>query len=170
MLLLVVGALIGFRGWPGDASVGDAGGIAIQDTRLTHLPTVELQGAAPRADAPSAAAARPLGARKARRSRAGKSQDAGDVGGVRRDSADKASPAGGGAVGGRSVGSTSEQPRVKSVTEGVAKTVNQVTETAGGGLGGNSNPVGKVVIDTGNAVSKTVQQLGVDAQGTAKQP
>jgi hypothetical protein len=178
LLLVVVGALLGFRGWPGNGSVGDAGGVSIKDARLTNFAPVTLP--AVKADA-FAATASPAAPRHGKRSHGRRARDAQGVAGERRSSGQQPEPAAGGGAGsggspGRSSGSntqpgrssgSSTQPGVTSVSDGVANTVKGVTETAGGSLGGDSTPVGKVVLDTGNAVSKTVQQLGVDAQGKA---
>jgi hypothetical protein len=167
LLLVVVGALLGFRAWPGGGSVGDAGGVTIKDARLTKLAPVTLPTAAPAIDAVT----RSVVAKRGKRSHARGAHDAQGVAGEQRSSAQQAEPAsggGGGTAGGPS--GSSSQPGVSGVSDGVANTVNRVTQTAGGGLGGNSTPVGKVVLDTGNAVSNTVQQLGADVQRKAKLP
>jgi hypothetical protein len=174
LLLVVAGALIGFRAWPGDGSVGDAGGIAIHDAQLTGLKAPTLPSVAAPADAATKATA--AGRRHA--SAAGHkrhARDAQGVAGVRRTSGQDQAPASGGSAG--AAGGSPAAPvtgpggnLMKDASDQVANTVNQVTQTAGGHLGGTSNPVGKVVVDTGNAVSKTVQDLGVGAGVKPKLP
>jgi hypothetical protein len=168
LLLVVAGALIGFRAWPGDGSVGDAGTIAIHDAQLTGLKAPTLPAAAAPAAAATAAraAARHHGSARAHKRRARDSQG---VAGVRRTSGQDQAPvsgSSGGSAGSSPGAPTTEAGRnlMKDASDQVASTVHQVTQTAGGRLGGTSNPVGKVVVDTGNAVSKTVQDLGVKSK------
>jgi hypothetical protein len=171
MLLTVVGALLGFRPWPGNGTVGDTRGIAIKDAQLTKLAPVTLSFAAPGTASAATSSATQQG--KARRSRAHRGHDAQGVAGVRRTSERKSAPAAGGSSSGGSPGSShgsGSKPGLNGVSDGVANTVNRVTQTAGGALGGSSNPTGKVVVDTGNAVTNTVKDLGVKAQGEVKLP
>jgi hypothetical protein len=177
LLLVVAGALIGFRAWPGGGSVGDAGSIALHDAKLTGLKAPTLASVAAPADAAAKAAA---GGRR-HASAAGRkrhARDAQGVAGVRRTSGQDQAP-GSGASAGAAGGSPAAPAApvtapggnlMKDASDQVANTVHQVTQTAGGQLGGTSNPVGKVVVDTGNAVSKTVQDLGVRAGVKPKLP
>jgi hypothetical protein len=167
LLLIVVGALIGFQSWPGNSSVGDARGVAIKDARLTGLRPVTLPAGS--AKAATGAAAAHGAARASHKSRA---RDAQGVAGVRRTSSGKVEPASAGSGSGSSPTSSAggSHQGVKGVSDGVADTVNTVTQTAGGRLGGATGPVGNVVVETGSAVSKTVKDLGVKAQGNAKLP
>jgi hypothetical protein len=179
LLLVVAGALIGFRAWPGDGSVGDAGSIAIHDAQLTGLKAPTLL---PPVAAPAQAATKAPAAVRHHASTAGAhkrhARDAQGVAGVRRTSGQDQGPASSGSAG--SAGAAGGSPAapvtgtggnlMKDASDQVANTVHQVTQTAGGQLGGTSNPVGKVVVDTGNAVSKTVQDLGVRAGVKTKLP
>ncbi len=168
LLLVVVGALLGFRGWPGDGSVGDAGGVSIGDARLTGLPPDLL---------PFAAAARPelTAAPSSGHARGRHSRDAGAVAGVRQHSkagrrqSARDVAAGGGAPGARGASPAVPQPTVKDVTDGVANTVNEVSRRAGQRLG-ETTPMGHLVVETGSAVSQTVHDLGVQAQHPSKLP
>src|SRR3954453_9476455 len=84
MLLMVVGALLGFHGWPGDGRAGDAKGIGIKDTQLTKLAPVTLSFAAPgTAAAATSAATQQV---RAHQSREHGGRDAQGVAGVRRTS------------------------------------------------------------------------------------
>jgi hypothetical protein len=167
LLLLVVGALMGFRSWPGDGSVGEASGVSISEARLTQLPPVELPGTD---TAKAGAATRAGGQKAAHGSRKRHAHDAQAVAGVRRASGQQVGPAGAGSGGSGPNSSGGGGQGVKGVSDGVAGTVNRVTETAGGKLGGTANPVGNVVVETGSALSETVQDLGVKAQGKPKLP
>jgi hypothetical protein len=172
LLLVVAGALIGFRAWPGGGSVGDGGSIAIHDAQLTGLKAPTLPSVAAPADAATKAPA----AHRRHASAAGHkrhARDAQGVAGVRRTSGQDQAPASRGSAG--AAGGSPASPAgpvtgpgggnlMKDASNQVANTVHQVTQTAGGHLGGTSNPVGKVVVDTGNAVSKTVHDLGVGAK------
>jgi hypothetical protein len=169
LLLVVMGALLGFRGWPGDGAVGDSGGVSIGDARLTGLPP-DLLPFATAAHPEIAAATSPGPARLAHGRR---SRDAGAVEGVRqhsraqRQAADRL--AGGAAPGARGVSPAIPRPTVKAVTDGVANTVNEVSQRAGRRLG-ETTPVGHLVVETGSAVSQTVHDLGVEAQHPGKLP
>jgi hypothetical protein len=174
LLLVVAGALIGFRAWPGDGSVGDAGSIAIHDAQLTGLKAPALSALAAPADASASAPAGALGHRSGASGHR-RARDAQGVAGVRRTSGQDQAPSAGGSVG--SAGGSATAPAggagkhlMKDASDQVANTVHQVTQDAGGHLGGTSNPVGKVVVDTGNVVSKTVQALGVRADADSKLP
>lgn len=166
LLLVVMGALLGFRGWPGNGAVGDSGGVSIGDARLTGLPPDLL---------PFAAVARPEAAAPttghARRTHGGRSRDSGAVEGVRQHSKAERRQAARDLAGGGAPGATPAvpQPGVKAVTDGVANTVNEVSRRAGRRLG-ETTPVGHLVVETGSAVSKTVHDLGVEAQHPGKLP
>jgi hypothetical protein len=172
---VVAGALIGFRAWPGDGSVGNAGAIAIHDAQLTGLKAPKLL---PSVAAPAQAATKAPAAGRHHASAAAHkrhARDAQGVAGVRRTSGQDQAPASGGSAGaaGGSPAAPTTGPGgnlMKDASDQVANTVHQVTQTTGGQLGGTSNPVGKVVVDTGNAVSKTVQDLGVRAGVKPKLP
>jgi hypothetical protein len=166
LLLVVVGALLGFQGWPGGGGVGDAGGVSIGDARLTGLPPQILPVAKSQ---PEAAA--PPSLSHAQRAHGRRSRDAGAVEGVRQHSrAERRSArdvAGGGAAPGASP--AIPHPTVEAVTDGVANTVNEVSQRAGRRLG-STTPVGHLVVETGSAVSQTVHELGVQAQHPGKLP
>ena len=166
LLLVVMGALLGFRGWPGDGAVGDSGGVSIGDARLTGLPPALL----PFATAAHPEAAATLSPRHARRAHGRRSRDAGAVEGVRQQSKAErraANDVAGGAAPGASP--AIPHPTVKAVTDGVANTVNEVSQRAGRRLGATT-PVGHLVVETGSAVSQTVHELGVEAQHPGKLP
>ncbi len=164
LLLVVMGALLGFRGWPGDGAVGDSGGVSIGDARLTGLPPQILPVSASQPDA----AAPPTHAQRAHGRR---SRDAGAVEGVRQHSRAERQAARDVAGGGTAPGASPAipHPTVQAVTDGVANTVNEVSQRAGRRLGA-STPVGHLVVETGNAVSQTVHDLGVQAQHPGKLP
>lgn len=169
LLLVVMGALLAFNGWPGNGAVGDSGGVSIGNARLTSLPPDLLPfptAARPEiAAAPSGGPARPAHGRRSR--------DAGAVEGVRQHSRAERQAAndlaGGRAPGSRGVSPAIPHPTVRAVTDGVANTVNQVSQRAGRRLG-ETTPVGHLVVETGSAVSKTVHELGVQAQQPGRLP
>jgi hypothetical protein len=169
LLLVVMGALLGFRGWPGDGAEGNSGGVSIGDARLTGLPHDLLPFATAAhpeiAGTPSRGPARPA--------HGSRSRDAGAVAGVRQHSRAEREAAndvaGGSAPGAHAVSPAIPNPSVKAVTDGVANTVNEVSQRAGRRLG-ETTPVGHLVVETGSAVSQTVHDLGVEAQHPGKLP
>jgi hypothetical protein len=170
LLLVVMGALLGFRGWPGDGAGGDSGGVAIGDARLPGLPADLL----PFATAAHPEAAAPTSLFNDRHAHRRRARDAGAVEGVRQHSKAERRAAndvvgGGAAPGARGVSPAIPSPTVKSVTDGVANTVNEVSQRAGRRLGATT-PVGNLVVETGSAVSQTVHELGVEAQRPGKLP
>jgi hypothetical protein len=183
LLLVVVSAILTFRGWPAGAAGEDSAAVSIGSDRGTGAAPVRREVSA---TSPAAKARSPRSAARTKRSR---SRARGSVHGVSqsgshaRDEAvagrsQAAAPAAPGTPANPAQHSQGPQapeapkapktpnaPNVGDVTTGLADTTQQVTEGASGAVGGLAPaPVGQTVSDTGQAVSDLVRQTGDTTQ------
>lgn len=165
LLLAVVGALLAFRGWPGDGVVDDADGLSLDGARLVAAPPPSFAGVVPPGAGNRAGPRR----RVSRRLSGGRSGDRQSVAGVGRSG--ESGSGSGGAAGDSAPGLPRPASRrgSEAVGEELARTVEGVTNGTGS-LGDVAAPVGDLVRQTGSAVSQTVRELGAKAEANAKQP
>jgi hypothetical protein len=173
LLLLVVSAILSFRGWPGGGAAGDGSVVRIDGgPALTRLAPVRFEPAAA-----AGADGSTLGAGAASAATAsGSVRDAGGVGGVGTSGGDASTPAGAGA-GARPADGQAEGTRapagqdvggvmggVADTTESVAGDLSQALGGVEAPLGGAETPLGETVSGAGDTVSGLVEQGGDAAQ------
>jgi hypothetical protein len=162
LLLVVVSAIVAFRGWPAGDAAGGSDAVRIDDARdLIELPPVQLgttaaAAAAARGDS-AGGTARPGAAKEA-------GPDVGRVGGVSESGASAPAQPGAAPVAPAAAGGASAAPDVTGVANGVAETTRDVTEGVAGALGGVDTQVEQSVSETGDAVSGLVQEGGAAAE------
>jgi hypothetical protein len=158
LLLVVVSAILGFRGWPAGGSSGDAQSLTIDGQReLTRLAPIRFEAARPG----TASAWRAARASDARGSKA-RALDAGAVRGASGSGASapaQASPASGSAPAAPAAGSGQASPAagVDDARSGVAGAAEDATQGAADALGGADSGLGQSVSQTGQAVSGLVE-------------
>jgi hypothetical protein len=165
LLLVVVSAIVAFRGWPAGGAVGDETGVSIDgDRALTELAPVRFE-AGPAALATASTPTVRAGGRAAESRLA---VDAGQVqgaseSGVAAPARDGAAPASSGSAPG--VGQPSPAPAaqdvgagVGGVTGGLTGATENATQGVAEALGGVDDQLGQSVSDTGQVVSDLVQR------------